>query len=77
VLDGGLRTGDLAILGGKSGLGQDRDVAAVGAGTPPPTGIPTVVASLEHDPSDVLERLLLIQVGAETAGRTYRSAGRP
>lgn len=72
VLDGGLRTGDLTILGGRPGSGKTAmslqwALAAASA------GIPTIVASLEHDPSDVLERLLLIQVGAATAGRTYRS----
>jgi replicative DNA helicase len=66
VLNGGLRPGDLMVVGGKPGQGKTiatlqwaRHVAQDG-GT-------AVVASYEHDPTSLLSRLLACELGEEAA----------
>ncbi len=62
VLDGGLRTGDLALVGGLPGSGKTiatlqwaRSIARAGAAV--------VYACYEHDESALLSRLLLLEAG--------------
>jgi replicative DNA helicase len=62
-LGGGLRAGELTLLGGPQGLGKTtfalqmaRNVAA--------SGQPVVYFSFEHDANSVLERLVAIESGA-------------
>lgn len=73
VLQGGMRTGDLLILGGRPGSGKTA-MAMQWAHHAAVAGYPVLIASLEHDPSDLLERLLLLEVGA--VPRTQRPDAR-
>ena len=61
-LSGGLRAGELTLLGGAQGLGKTafalqlaRNVAAAGS--------PVMYVSFEHDASTMLERLIAIEAG--------------
>ena len=63
-LGGGLRAGELCLLGGPQGLGKTalalqiaRNVARAGGAS--------LVLSYEHDPRQLLERLLAIESGAQ------------
>lgn len=67
VLGGGLRTGDLIVIGGRPASGKTAlcmQWARHGADA----GFPVVIASLEHSPSDLLERFLLIECGSMPPG---------
>ncbi|NND04362.1 MAG: AAA family ATPase [Acidimicrobiia bacterium] len=62
ALDGGVRTGDLVLVGGLPGIGKTvatlqwaRHMAG--------TGVPVVYACYEHDESSLFSRLLLSEVG--------------
>lgn len=74
ALDGGLRTGDLILVGGLPGIGKTvatlqwaRNMAA--------GGVPVVYACYEHDESSLFSRLLLSEVGdlASASGDTTSS----
>lgn len=77
ALDGGLRTGDLVLIGGLPGIGKTvatlqwaRHIAS--------SGLPVVYACYEHDESSLFSRLLLSEVGdlAEASGDSTTSETR-
>lgn len=74
ALDGGVRTGDLILVGGLPGIGKTvatlqwaRHMAS--------TGVPVIYACYEHDESSLFSRLLLSEVGdlASASGDTTSS----
>ncbi len=65
-LGGGLRPGELALLGGPQGLGKTTFALQVGAAAAH-AGHPVLFVSFEHDPHALLERLLAMEAG-ENAG---------
>jgi predicted ATP-dependent serine protease len=62
VLNGGMRTGGLVLLGGAPGVGKSV-TALQWARTAATHGTPAVYACYEHDVSTLLTRLLLVEVG--------------
>jgi replicative DNA helicase len=69
VLQGGLRAGDLALLGGKPGQGKTT-LALQWARNLAVAGRPTVFACYEHDVVALLVRLLLCELG-EIVGASH------
>jgi replicative DNA helicase len=71
ILDGGIRTGDLVLLGGLPGIGKT--IAALQwARNAAATGDTAIYASYEHDAATMMSRLLLLEVGELT-----RTGGEP
>jgi replicative DNA helicase len=68
LLSGGMRPGDLTVLGGRPGVGKTALALCVAANAAA-AGVATTYACLEHDPSDLVERLLLGRVAHADAGR--------
>ena len=62
VLNGGLRTGNLALLGGAPGIGKSV-TALQWARSAAASGVAALYACYEHDISTLLTRLLLLEVG--------------
>src|SRR6185503_104233 len=62
VLNGGLRAGDLVLLGGKPGQGKTT-AALQWARQSAAAGSTTVFACYEHDVALLLVRLLLVELG--------------
>jgi replicative DNA helicase len=61
VLMGGVRTGQLTIVGGRPGIGKTI-LALQWARTFAIAGVPTAVVCYEHPPREVVERLLAVEV---------------
>ena len=72
VLGGGLRTGDLTLLGGAPGVGKSV-TALQWARAAAVAGIPALYACYEHDLPTLLTRLLLLEVG-ELAHASHEAA---
>jgi len=72
VLNGGLRTGGLALIGGIPGIGKSV-TALQWARSAAAHGVTTVYACYEHDVSTLLTRLLLLEVG-ELAQASHEAA---
>jgi predicted ATP-dependent serine protease len=72
VLGGGLRTGDLTLLGGAPGIGKSV-TALQWARAAATAGVPALYACYEHDLPTLLTRLLLLEVG-ELAHASHEAA---
>lgn len=83
-LNGGLRAGDLALVGGRQGLGKTTFVLQVCRHLAH-EGVPTVLLSFEHDAAAILERLMTLELAehvevppsAREVAQTLRRHGAP
>ncbi len=71
-IGGGLRSGDLTVLGGAQGLGKSTMVLQI-LRSAVRQGEPVLYLSFEHPPASVLERLIAIEAGTNRGVEAPRS----